>query len=198
MRNLVQSSFSAKPHSSVSIESACYEGDQSSIPRSGRSPGERTGYPFQYSWTSLLAQLVKNPPAMWETWAWSLIAKIHWIREQLPTPVFWLGEFHGLYSSWGLKSQARLGDFHFTSLHRLGQDQGGHGEIIKSERRKQEGTQNIKNNCPTPQILRWVWVREGLTMEHHFVSLIACCVHLYFCQFCTKMHTALNFSRTYI
>ena len=114
MRNLVQSSFSAKPHSSVSIESACYEGDPSSIPRSGRSPGERTGYPFQYSWTSLLAQLVKNLPAMWETWAWSLVAKIHWRREPLPTPVFWLGEFHGLYSSWGLKE---LGTTERLSLH---------------------------------------------------------------------------------
>ena len=37
------------------------------IPGSGRSPGEGTGYPLQYSWTSLVAQLVKNLPAMWET-----------------------------------------------------------------------------------------------------------------------------------
>ena len=35
---------------------------------SGRSPGEGTGYPLQYSWASLVAQLVKNLPAMWETW----------------------------------------------------------------------------------------------------------------------------------
>ena len=48
---------------------------------------------------SLVAQLVKNPPAMWET----RVGKIPWRREQLPTPVFWLGEFHGLYSSWGHK-----------------------------------------------------------------------------------------------
>ena len=39
---------------------------------SGRSTGEVIGYPFQYSWASLVAQLVKNPPAMWETWAQSL------------------------------------------------------------------------------------------------------------------------------
>ena len=38
------------------------------IPGSGRSPGEGIGYPFQYSWASLVAQLVKNPPAMRETW----------------------------------------------------------------------------------------------------------------------------------
>ena len=42
------------------------------IPGSGRSPGEGIGYPLQYSWASLVAQLVKNPPAMWETWVGSL------------------------------------------------------------------------------------------------------------------------------
>ena len=40
---------------------------------------------------------VKNLPAMWETW----VLKIPWRREKLPTPVFWPGEFHGLYSLWG-------------------------------------------------------------------------------------------------
>ena len=48
---------------------------------------------------SLVAQVVKNPPAMWETW----IGKIPLRREGLPTPVFWPGEFHALYSSWGHK-----------------------------------------------------------------------------------------------
>ena len=42
-------------------------GDPNSIPRSRRSPGEGIGYPLQYSWASLVAQMVKNPPAMWET-----------------------------------------------------------------------------------------------------------------------------------
>ena len=60
------------PHSSVGKESACNEGDPSSIPGSGRSAGEGLGYPFQYSWASLVAHLVKNLPAMWETWVRSL------------------------------------------------------------------------------------------------------------------------------
>ena len=60
------------PDSSVGKESACNSGDPSSIPGSGRSAGEGTGYPPQYSWASLIAQLVKNPPAMWETWVQSL------------------------------------------------------------------------------------------------------------------------------
>ena len=38
-----------------------------STPGSGRSPGDGIGYPLQYSWASLVAQLVKNPPAMWES-----------------------------------------------------------------------------------------------------------------------------------
>jgi len=54
--------------SSVGKESACNAGDHSSIPGSGRHPGEGIGYPLQYSWASLVAQLVKNSPAMQETW----------------------------------------------------------------------------------------------------------------------------------
>ena len=56
-----------KVHSSVGKESACDAGDPGSISGLGRSPGEEIGYPLQYSWASLLTQLVKNPPAMWET-----------------------------------------------------------------------------------------------------------------------------------
>ena len=55
------------PDSSGGKESACNAGDPSSIPESGRSGGEGIGYPLQYSWASLVAQLVKNPPAMRET-----------------------------------------------------------------------------------------------------------------------------------
>ena len=40
---------------------------------------------------------------MQETWVQSLGGKIPWRRERLPTPIFWPGEFHGLYSPWGRK-----------------------------------------------------------------------------------------------
>ena len=53
-------------------ESACNAGDHSSIPGWGRSAGEGISYPLQYSWASLVAQLVKNPSAIQETWVWSL------------------------------------------------------------------------------------------------------------------------------
>ena len=42
------------------------------IPESGRYPGEGISYPLQYSWASLVAQLVKKLPATWETWVQSL------------------------------------------------------------------------------------------------------------------------------
>ena len=60
------------PGSSAGKESACNAGDPSSIPGSERSAGEGIGYPFQYSWASLVAQLVKNAPAIQETWVQSL------------------------------------------------------------------------------------------------------------------------------
>ena len=58
--------------SSVDKESTCNAGDHGLIPGSGRSPGEGTGYPLQFSWASLVAQLEKNGPAMQETWVNSL------------------------------------------------------------------------------------------------------------------------------
>ena len=60
------------PHSSVGKESTCNAGDPGSIPGLETSPGEGIGYPLQYSWASLVAHLVKNLPAMPETWVRSL------------------------------------------------------------------------------------------------------------------------------
>ena len=55
------------PQSPLSTESACHAGDACLIPESGRSAGEGTGYPLQYYWASLVAQLVKNLPTMRKT-----------------------------------------------------------------------------------------------------------------------------------
>ena len=57
---------------SAGKESTCNVGDLGLIPGLGRSPGEGNGSPLQYSWPSLVAQLVKNLPAMKETWIQSL------------------------------------------------------------------------------------------------------------------------------
>ena len=61
------------------------------------------------SWPSLVAQPVKNLPAMWETWVRSLGWEDPWRRERLPTPVFWPGELRGLYSPWGRRESDFLG-----------------------------------------------------------------------------------------
>ena len=91
------------PGSSAGKESVCNAGDLGSAPGSGRSPGKGIGDLLHYSWASLVAQMVKNLPAMWETWFDPWVGKIPWRRERLSTPVFWPGEFHGLYSPWGHK-----------------------------------------------------------------------------------------------
>ena len=56
------------PGSSAGKESTRNAEDPGLIPGSGRSTGEGIGYPLQHSWASLVAQLVKNPPAVQEAW----------------------------------------------------------------------------------------------------------------------------------
>ena len=69
----------------------------------GKSTAEGIDYPLQYSWVSLVAQLVKNLPAMQDTWLLSLGFEDPLEKEKLLTSLFWPKEFHGLYSPWGHK-----------------------------------------------------------------------------------------------
>ena len=101
------------PASSVGKESTCSAGDPSLIPGWGRSTGEGIGYPLQYSWASLVAQLVKNPLQCGRLGFDPWVGKIPWRREGLPAPVFWPGEFHGLYSPWGCKESDMTERVHF-------------------------------------------------------------------------------------
>ena len=80
------------PDSSVGKESACNAGDPCLIPGSGRSSGEGIGYPLQYSWASLVAQLVKNLLPCGRPGFYPWFGKISWRREWLHNPVFWPGE----------------------------------------------------------------------------------------------------------
>ena len=103
------------PDCLIGKEFTCNAGDPSSIPGSGRSVGEGIGYPLQCSWVSLVAQLVKNLPAMRET----LVQSQDWEdpmekRKATPSSWFWPGEFHGLSSSWGCKE---LDKTEWLSLH---------------------------------------------------------------------------------
>ena len=102
------------PHSSVGKESACSAGDPDSVPGLGRSNGERIGYPLLYSCASLVAQLVKNLPAMQETCVWSLgwedllqkgILQCSGLENSVACIV------HGIP-----KSRTWLSNFHFHSL----------------------------------------------------------------------------------
>ena len=107
------------PGSSVGKEFACNAGDPSSIPGSGRLAGEWIGYPFQYSWAFLVAQLVRNPPAVWETWLPSLAWEDPLEKESYPL------QYSGLENSMDCtvhgvaKSQTQLSGFRFlpTSNH---------------------------------------------------------------------------------
>ena len=115
---------------SVGKESTCNAGDPGSIPGLGRSPGEGTGYPPQYSWASLVAQLVKNLPAMRETWVQSL----GWedlLEKEMATHssiLAWRITVHGV-----AKSRTQLSDFHFHSFYHGGSE----SEVAQS--------------CPTPR-----------------------------------------------
>ena len=60
------------PGSSAGKESTCNAGHPGFIPWSGRALEKGIGYSLQYSWAFLVAQKVKNLPAMWETWARTL------------------------------------------------------------------------------------------------------------------------------
>ena len=107
------------PDSSVDKKkSACNEGDPGLIIRTGRSAGEGIGYQPQYCWASLVAQLVKNLPAMWETWVRCLgLGRSPGEGKGYPLQYYGLENsmdctVHGVGKSW-----TRLSDFHFTSLH---------------------------------------------------------------------------------
>ena len=79
------------PGGSAGKDSACSVRDLGLIPGLRRSAGEEIGYPLQYFWASLVAELVKNLPAMWETWVRSLGWEdpLEERREWLPTLLAW-------------------------------------------------------------------------------------------------------------
>ena len=99
------------PDSSVGKESSCNAGDPSLIPGLGRSAGEGIGYPCQYSWASLVAQLVKNLPAMQEI----LVQPLGWENSSGERKDYLL-QYSGLenstdcmYSPWGCKESDTTG-----------------------------------------------------------------------------------------
>ena len=105
--------FRGFPGSSAGKESACSTGDPSSIPGLGWSPGEGIGYPLQYSWAPLVAQLVKTPPAMWET----LVQSLDWkdpLEEGMAT--------HSSILAWRIPWTEAPGGIETTGSQRVGHD----------------------------------------------------------------------------
>ena len=112
------------PRSSAGKESACNAADLTLIPESGRSTRGGIGCPLQYSWASLVTQLVKNLPAMWETWVWSqgwedplekrtaTHSNILGLKNSLDRGA-WQATVHGVSKSWTQLSDFR---FHFFIL----------------------------------------------------------------------------------
>ena len=100
------------PDDSVGKESTCNAGNPSLISGSRRSPEGGIGYPLQHLWVSLVAQLVKNPPAMRETWVRSL----GWedpLEKGKPThSSFWPENSMDCIVHGAAKSQTWLSDFH--------------------------------------------------------------------------------------
>ena len=121
------------PYTLVGKESACDAGDPGSIPGLGRSPGEGIGYPLQYSWASLVAQTLKNPPATWETWVRSLCWEDPLEKKGMAT--------HSSILAWRIQSMGleRVDQATFTfSLHRIPQ----HKWLLQTRKQRQgEGAQ---------------------------------------------------------
>ena len=100
------------PHSRGK-ESACNAGDPGLIPGSGRSFGEKIGYPLHFSWVSLVAQMVKNPTAMRKTWVQSL----GWedpLEQNMAT--------HSSILAWRIPWTEALGGLGSMGLQRVGHD----------------------------------------------------------------------------
>ena len=102
------------PQSSAGKESACNKGHPDCIPGLGRTAGEWKGYPVHHSWVSLVAQLVKNSPAVWRPGFDPWVGKISWRRKHYQL------QYSGLENSmhcivYGVaKSKTQLSDFHFS------------------------------------------------------------------------------------
>ena len=105
------------PDGSVAKEAACNAGDPGLIPGSGRfPPGEGIGYPLPYSWASLVAQRLKNPPAMRETWV-RFLGQDDPLEKGKAMPPQYSGLENSMdYTVHGVaKSRTRLSDFQFIT-----------------------------------------------------------------------------------
>ena len=106
--------FSIPKRSSAGKESTCNAGGLGSIPRSGRSAREGMGYSLQYSWVSLVAQLVRIHLQCGRPGFNSWVGKIPWRREQAIHSSILAWRIPWIVCPWGFK-ESELSDFHFEN-----------------------------------------------------------------------------------
>ena len=97
---------------SIGKESACSAGDPSSVPGSGRSAGEGIGYSLQFSWASLVAQLVESACNVGDLGSILWGVSLEKGKATHSSILAWRTPWTTAYGV--VKSQTRLGDFHFT------------------------------------------------------------------------------------
>ena len=119
------------PGSSADKESTCNAGNPSLIPGLGKHPREWIGYPLLYSWVFLVAQMVKNSSAMWETWVWSCGFEPGFSRENpleegmathssiLAWRIPWIEDPGGLQSMWSQRAGHYWSTKHSTAQHSI-------------------------------------------------------------------------------
>ena len=151
------------PGSSAGTKSTCSAGDSGLIPGCGRSAGEGIGYPLQYSWASLVAQLVKNPPAMGEIWVQSLGSEDALEKGK--------GEVHGLYRPLlRCISQSTAGPVECSPLHQWMASHCGH--LHFKERTFSKSVNTFDNNHMWCLFLIW-WYLTILRVGHDWASSLS-------------------------
>ena len=138
-----------------------------------------------------MAQLVKNPPAMQETWVRSLGGEdpLEQGQGKAILSSFWPGEFHGLYIPWGHKEWDRLSDFHFTSYHSLNLHFNATGLEFNNRKILPDHSHNIHSK--NTRISQEVFRKEKLSSSRiHFCDIIPSTVFKLSCLLCNHQFQA--------
>ena len=162
------------PDSLVVKESACSAGDPGSIPGSGRSTWEETDYPLQYSWASLVAQLVKNPPAMQETWVQSLGWEdpLEKGKATYSSILVWRIPWT---SPWGHKESDRTERLSLYLLSKLSKIKTYHFKLrLYCNRFNLYKSSNQSNSSILDNIIKITYI-NFLTLNQSFLSRSTCC-----------------------
>ena len=126
--------------------------------------------PVSCFWASLVAQLVKNTPAMQETSFDPWVGKIPWWREWLPTAVGWTGELHGLYRPWGRKESDTTERLSLAFSFNHSSWRGNKFSLLAS----------IFRVCHTQDRLSWTGISRipAGNLLSMYACMLSCCSHV--------------------